>query len=590
MARRKSTAKIADNNNNTSGQQQQSSTFNRTMARNKSGKQAKTTTKKTKGRPKGKTKQPQQQSQQPTISVTKRGRKPGKKSTITTNEPTKSTPTKTNATKRKRTTTNTIRLSQNRGIRRRHYYSISMKLKASREYMRQKLSTLKNQLQLIREAQKDPDLARKMIIALERYCDKVVDRVRIKRKSRHKISKTAKINEIKNKKIDLNTPQSILCDYNWTQLLNRRNFDRLPAYYQYRLTKLLPKCDQQLLDSNVICPTETAFTNEFFSRAVNNYFNRLVEGKLTNESLAKIKREIEKTKNRLDPLKLKYFEPVFRTPEQDLPKPMTDQERYQQGMAFMNAFVHCVDKVKQTQHKKQRLLSANQQQPSTSANPPQQQQLLMKKRLWDHLPSLTTYTDPRVQKMMDELSIKPKRSYTIADVEKNPNLAPYLNNRDMDRFVHRKISSLMSQLSIDIDPRLCYRSCDSPPSLSSSTTLRTTIDTIKVFDDDRFDHQQPASVQSNVVDEIIKPEQFEQINDVNVNSIDTECNLEIEQLNLDDQQQFDHLLLIMDQISRIKNRQPSKPVQKRKSSSKTKWMIASPTTLQRCISPVVFGL
>ncbi|KAH7645049.1 hypothetical protein HUG17_0587 [Dermatophagoides farinae] len=618
MARRKSTAKIADNdNNNNSGQQQQSTINKTTMAKQKSVKQAKNskTSKGTKGRPKGKTKQQQQ------TTSAKRGRKPGKKST--TNE------TKSLKTTKKRKKTTTKRVIQKPGISRRHYHSVSMKLQPSKEFIQQKITKLKDQMQLIRNSQKNPDLARKMIMALERHCDKVVDRVRIKRKSRHKMSKMAKMNELKNRKIDLNTPQSILCDYNWTQLLNRKNFDRLPAYYQYHLTKLLPKCDQQLLDNNVICPTETAFTNEFFSRAVNNYFNRLVEGKLTTESLAKIKREIEKTKNRLDPLKLKYFEPVFRTPEEDLPKPLTDDDRCKQGMAFMNAFINCVDKVKQTQRKKQRLMAASattqQQQPSTSANisqlpapqsqppPPSVQQHSSKKRIWDYLPSLTTYEDPRVKKMVNETSMKPKATVTFSDVEKNPDLLPYLDHSDLDRYVQRKISSLISQLSLDKDPRRCYRSCDSPPALPPLQPLTTTIELVRRYNpsDDRFSHIKPGDDQfshlnpvyssnnnnNNDVydDDMILDSECKNIVDDNIIKDPSCCDLEIEQLNLDEQIKFDQLLMISDlKISEAKHRHHPQQSQsksqittvpkKRKLSKKN--VITPQSTL---LQPVVFA-
>jgi len=56
-------------------------------------------------------------------------------------------------------------------------------------------------------------------------------------------------------------------------LVNRDTFALLPASYRYQLTGLLPECDR-VVDSSkdgehkVLAPSETAFTNEFFTQAV----------------------------------------------------------------------------------------------------------------------------------------------------------------------------------------------------------------------------------------------------------------------------------------------------------------------------------
>lgn len=45
-------------------------------------------------------------------------------------------------------------------------------------------------------------------------------------------------------KIDLTSSDSILTQINLKNVFNINTFSSLPLYYQYKLIKLLPKCDQ----------------------------------------------------------------------------------------------------------------------------------------------------------------------------------------------------------------------------------------------------------------------------------------------------------------------------------------------------------
>jgi hypothetical protein len=112
-------------------------------------------------------------------------------------------------------------------------------------------------------------------------------------------------------KIDLNSPESLLTQLNLKSLLNLQTFQTLPLYYQYKLAKLLPQCDQQTLPNGWLTVAPTALNNEFFNRAQQLWVTRLKDNKLTPEYALKRKLDQEKERLKLDPWKLKHFEPVW---------------------------------------------------------------------------------------------------------------------------------------------------------------------------------------------------------------------------------------------------------------------------------------
>lgn len=192
-----------------------------------------------------------------------------------------------------------------------------MMIKSNKEYFRQALSTIEGQTKLIQRADKDEKFGQILINSLNQHVSKVVENVRAKRtKNKGKMTKSMQLAEMKNsKRVDLNSPESILTSINLSSVINRQNFDKLPSFYQYKLTKLLPKCDQISMTNGVLAPSTSAFNNEFFSRALASFSYRLTEGRLTFETLARLKRETEREKKNLDPFKVKYFEPFFKDPE-----------------------------------------------------------------------------------------------------------------------------------------------------------------------------------------------------------------------------------------------------------------------------------
>ena len=132
----------------------------------------------------------------------------------------------------------------------------------------------------------------------------------------HRLSQQIQMTESKNRKIiDLTSPDSILTHLNGLKsLINLQTFNQLPMFYQYKLLQLLPKCDQFVTDSGWIKPSTTSLSNEFFTKGSNEWIESLKNGKFTPESINKKKLEVEKDKSKLDPWKLKNFEPIWGLP------------------------------------------------------------------------------------------------------------------------------------------------------------------------------------------------------------------------------------------------------------------------------------
>lgn len=213
--------------------------------------------------------------------------------------------------------------------------------------LKNKPTTFDGQLELIHRASNDNKFAHTLVSTLNHHADKVVDNVRAKRnKNKNKLSRAMILQEMKsNKRIDINTPESILTSVSLASIINRKNFEKLPSYYQYRLTKLLPKCDQNIMPNQVITPSESSFNNEFFARALASFSYRLSEGRLTNETMAKLKREMEREKKNLDPLKVKYFEPFFKDPEEKS-SIQNDEKQFEQDLSFLQTMSNCFEVVK----------------------------------------------------------------------------------------------------------------------------------------------------------------------------------------------------------------------------------------------------
>ncbi|KAK6623484.1 hypothetical protein RUM43_009336 [Polyplax serrata] len=129
-----------------------------------------------------------------------------------------------------------------------------------------------------------------------------------------KMSTAAQLEQTKEGCIDLETPDSILSNTDLRALLNKHTFSILPPLYQYKLVQLLPEVDRASIvtqsDSSLRL-NNSALNNEFFARACQKWRERLSEGEFTPENQQKLKTETEKEKSKIDPWKLKHFEPIW---------------------------------------------------------------------------------------------------------------------------------------------------------------------------------------------------------------------------------------------------------------------------------------
>lgn len=131
------------------------------------------------------------------------------------------------------------------------------------------------------------------------------------------MSTAAQIEQTREGCIDLETPDSILVNTNLRLLLNKQTFQMLPPLFQYKLVQLLPSVDRPLVmdasdcERNGIRLNPSSLNNEFFARACLEWRDRLSEGEFMPENQLKLKSEAEKEKSKLDPWKLKHFEPMW---------------------------------------------------------------------------------------------------------------------------------------------------------------------------------------------------------------------------------------------------------------------------------------
>lgn len=134
-----------------------------------------------------------------------------------------------------------------------------------------------------------------------------------RRRTNKKMSTAAQIEQTREGCIDLETPDSILVSTNLRDLLNKETFCLLPPLYQYKLVQLLPSVDRPVIDNDTetIRLNSSSLTNEFFARACLEWRERLGEGEFTPENQLKLRTEAEKEKIKLDPWKLKHFEPIW---------------------------------------------------------------------------------------------------------------------------------------------------------------------------------------------------------------------------------------------------------------------------------------
>lgn len=138
--------------------------------------------------------------------------------------------------------------------------------------------------------------------------------IKTRKRSSKKLSTAAQLEQTKEGCIDLETPDSILVNTNLRALLNKYTFAALPPLYQNKLVQLLPSVDRQIVTNPSESPirlSTSGLNNEFFARACLEWQERLAEGEFTPENQQKLKLEADKERSRVDPWKLKHFEPIW---------------------------------------------------------------------------------------------------------------------------------------------------------------------------------------------------------------------------------------------------------------------------------------
>lgn len=123
------------------------------------------------------------------------------------------------------------------------------------------------------------------------------------------LSAAAQIQRAQEGCVDLQNPSSILAKANLRGILNKHSFGSLPPLYQHKLIQLLPEVDRCPDGSSKL--SSTALSNEFFGRACQKWRDRLASGEFTPEFQQKIRAEAERDKGKLDPWKVKHFEPFW---------------------------------------------------------------------------------------------------------------------------------------------------------------------------------------------------------------------------------------------------------------------------------------
>jgi len=157
----------------------------------------------------------------------------------------------------------------------------------------------------------DESVRNDCIAAVDAHVTSLLNSVKGREKKRKgKSSTSTQIAELREKKVDLTSPESILAHANLKDIINVQSFQSLPLFYQFKLVQMLPRRDQLRTADGWIKMSATALKNEFFYRASKAWCERLKDGKLTPEFLSKRKNEIFKEATKLDPWKVKNFEKV----------------------------------------------------------------------------------------------------------------------------------------------------------------------------------------------------------------------------------------------------------------------------------------
>lgn len=131
-------------------------------------------------------------------------------------------------------------------------------------------------------------------------------------KKRGRPSLKRQLQEIRQeRKLNLQTADSVVVAINLRSILTLDALHSLPPECQSQLTRLLPKLDQIQASDGSIKLSDTALSNEYFAKFCTQYQEKLSDNKLTGEAVEQAKSDTSKELAKLDPWKLKHFEPIW---------------------------------------------------------------------------------------------------------------------------------------------------------------------------------------------------------------------------------------------------------------------------------------
>lgn len=132
-------------------------------------------------------------------------------------------------------------------------------------------------------------------------------------KKRGRPSHKRQILEIREeKKINLQTSDSVVAATNLRSILTLETLKTLPDHSQSQLIRLLPKLDQITNKTDgKLEPRETALSNEYFARFCMQYIEKLSDNKLSDDAIEQAKSDTTKELAKLDPWKLRNYEPIW---------------------------------------------------------------------------------------------------------------------------------------------------------------------------------------------------------------------------------------------------------------------------------------
>lgn len=131
-------------------------------------------------------------------------------------------------------------------------------------------------------------------------------------KKRGRPSHKRQLREIRHeRKINLQTADSVVTATNLKSILTLDNLQSLPTHCQNHLIRLLPEFDQIQREDGSLQARPTALSNEHFVRFCALYVQKLSDNKLSEKAIEQAKSDAARELAKLDPWKLKNYEPIW---------------------------------------------------------------------------------------------------------------------------------------------------------------------------------------------------------------------------------------------------------------------------------------